>query len=505
MNKFLTLLAAAFIAFNSAIAGAQTTVRIALREDPDPLDPTLGRTYVGRIVFASLCDKLFDIDENLRIVPQLATGYEWGNGNRTLDIRLRPNVLFHDGERMDAEAVKASLDRHRTMQGSFRRSEVNVIERVEVVDPLTVRLHLSVPFAPLLAQLTDRAGMIMSPRAIRELGANFATRPVCAGPFRFVERVALDHITLERHPGYWNAANIHVDRVIFQTIPDSTVRLANLQSGAIELAETVSPTDLPTIQRNPRLRVTALDELGYQGITFNTGNGPRAQLPAGADWRVRAALELSIDRATINQVVYAGVFSPTAQAVPPSNPYHVAALTPPARNVARARELLREAGQPNPVINFTVPNNPDLRQVGEVIQAMAREAGFDIRLQAMEFAASLQAAQRGEFEMYLLGWSGRADPDGNLHTFIHSTGPQNDGRYNNPQVDRLLDQARMVTDQAQRQRIYAEMFQLTAGHDRPIIYLWHRKNLHAMTTRLQGFQPNPDGLIRMTGVRLAAN
>ena len=141
----------------SSVASAQT-LRIGLREDPDVLDPTLARTYVGRIVFASLCDKLFDIDAQLRVVPQLATGYEWSADSKALTIKLRDGVRFHDGEILDAAAAKLSLDRHLTLQGSFRRSEINVVQSVVVVDPLTIRLELSVPFAPLIAQLTEGRG-----------------------------------------------------------------------------------------------------------------------------------------------------------------------------------------------------------------------------------------------------------------------------------------------------------------------------------------------------------
>src|SRR4051812_15705456 len=122
------LLASAFLAF-AAPAFAQN-FRIALREDPDTLDPTLARTYVSRIVFAGLCDKLFDINPKLEIVPQLATSYEWTDA-KTLVIKLRQGVLFHDGEKMDGASVKYSLERHLTMQGSFRRSEINVMDRVE--------------------------------------------------------------------------------------------------------------------------------------------------------------------------------------------------------------------------------------------------------------------------------------------------------------------------------------------------------------------------------------
>jgi peptide/nickel transport system substrate-binding protein len=218
---------------------------------------------------------------------------------------------------------------------------------------------------------------------------------------------------------------------------------------------------------------------------------------------VREAFELAIDRAVINQVVYGGAYTPTAQAVPPANPYHIRDFQPEARNVARARQLLREAGVQTPVrVELTVPNNPDLRQVGEVIQAMVREAGFELRLNAMEFASSLQASNRGEFETYLLGWSGRVDPDGNIYTFVHSRGPANDGKYNNPEADRLLDAARVELDSDRRRQLYAQLNQVALRQDRARMYLWHRKNIFIHSVRLQGYVPVPDGMIRVQGLRL---
>lgn len=500
-----TLLAACAALGLAAATAAQAqaqNLRIGLREDPDILDPTLARTFVGRIVFASICDKLFDINERLEIVPQLAESHRWEDP-RTLLITIRPNVRFHDGNVMDAEAVRYSLDRHLNMQGSFRRGEIGAMESVEVVDPRTVRIRLRAPSAAFLSQLTDRAGMIVSPAAAEAAGRNFGTRPVCAGPFRFVERVAQDRIVVERFADYWNASAIHLNRITYLPIPDSTVRLANLQSGALEMVQTIDPDDVPAVRRNNRLRVSVSDELGYQSITFNIANGPRAQTPMGQDARVRAAFELAIDREALNRVVYEGMYVPTAQPVAPASPFHVAEFRPEPRNVERARALLREAGVTTPLrVELTVPNNPDLRQVGEVIQAMVREAGFDLRLNAMEFASSLQAATRGEFETYLLAWSGRADPDGNTWTFMHSRGPQNDGRYSNPEVDRLLDAARVEQDPAARRALYAQIWQIAIRQDRSRIYLWHRKNIVAHSARLSGFVNIPDGLIRPQGLRL---
>src|SRR5262245_12123652 len=165
MKRLAIAAAAAGLLIGSSGALAQATLRVGLAEDPDVLDPTLARTYVGRIVFASLCDKLFDIDENVNIVPQLALSHETTEDGKTVTIKLRPGVKFHDGAAMDGEAVKASLERHMTMQGSFRKPELAAVDKVEVADPLTIRLHLKSPFSPLIAQLTDRAGMVMSPKA----------------------------------------------------------------------------------------------------------------------------------------------------------------------------------------------------------------------------------------------------------------------------------------------------------------------------------------------------
>ena len=164
----LAALAAAALLSLHATAQAQTTLRIGLAEDPDILDPTLARTYVGRIVFASFCDKLFDIDEKINIVPQLALSHETSADGKEVTIKLRPGVKFQDGEPFNAEAAKFSLERHLTMQGSFRKPELAALDHVDVVDPLTIKLVLKAPFSPLIAQLTDRAGMMVSPKAAKE-------------------------------------------------------------------------------------------------------------------------------------------------------------------------------------------------------------------------------------------------------------------------------------------------------------------------------------------------
>src|SRR5277367_4089116 len=279
----LALLAACLL---SNAATAQTTLRIGLAEDPDIMDPTLARTYVGRIVFASLCDKLVDITPKLEIIPQLATEWQWVDDNKGLVMKLRQGVTFHDGEKMDATAVKFSLERHLTMPGSNRKAEISALKSIEIIDDHTVKLVLDKPFAPLLAQLSDRAGMIVSPKAAQAEGDKFGEHPVCAGPFKFTERVAQDRIVLDRFPDYWNKDAIHFDRVVFLPIPDTTVRLANLQSGQLDLIERMAATDLDAARKDSRLKVATITSLAYEDITINTNNGEHSKTPIGQDKRV---------------------------------------------------------------------------------------------------------------------------------------------------------------------------------------------------------------------------
>ena len=483
-------------------AFAQTTLRIGLAEDPDELDPTKARTYVGRIVFASICDKLFDIDDKLNVVGQLATGHETSADGKSMTIRLRSGVKFHDGEPFNAEAAKFSLERHLTLQGSFRRAEIAQIDKVEVLDPLAIRLQLKTPFAPLLAQLTDRAGMMVSPKAAQALGDKFGTAPVCAGPYRFVERVAQDRIVVERFTDYWDKSRVHIDRIVYRPIQDSTVRLANLKSGQLDLLERLLATDAPQVRKDPKLKLATGTELGYQGITINLTNGDKSNSPLGKDARVRRAFELALDRDAINQVVFNGINTVNNQWVSPANPYYQAKFATPKRDVARARALLKEAGVTTPLaLDFMVPNNPETRAVAEVMQSMAAEAGFDLKIRVTEFATSLNEAEKGNFQLYMLAWSGRTDPDGNIYSFASCKGPLNYGRYCNAEMDALLDKARTVTAVPERKALYEQVAErwLSEGS---VVYLYHRALLFAHAPRLEGFKVMPDGLIRVTDLKL---
>ncbi|HUK11302.1 MAG TPA: ABC transporter substrate-binding protein [Stellaceae bacterium] len=495
----IALAAGLLLASSCAVASAESVLRIGLNEDPDILDPTLARTFVGRIVFMALCDKLFDITPDLKIVPQLATGYKWEDDNKSLVISIRDGVLFQDGEPMNASAVKYSIERHLTFPGTTRKGEISPVTSVTVVDDHTVRLSLNQPFSPLLAALSDRAGMIVSPKAAEAEGDKFGNNPVCAGPYKFVERVPQDRIVVEKFDKYWNKDKIKIDRVVYQPIPDTSVRLANLRSGSLDMIERVPPTDVPTVKSDGKLNLMEIGSIAYLGITINTNNGAQSKNPLGQDERVRQALSLSIDRNALSQVVFNGEAVPGNQFEPPGNFYYDKDLPVPARDLDKAKALLKAAGVEHPSFTLMVPNSTVEQQVAQVIQSMAAEAGFDIKLQATEFASSLQLSTKGEMQAFQIGWSGRVDPDGNIYNFVTCNAPLNDGHYCNPEVDKELKAAREVDDPAERLKHYKRATEIMLK-ELPIIYLYHQKLIYALDKKVTGFVPYPDGLIRLQGM-----
>jgi len=497
----LAVTAAALLLPLGATVQAQTTLRIGLAEDPDILDPTMARTYVGRIVFASFCDKLFDIDEKLNIVPQLALSHETSADGKEVTIKLRPGVKFHDGETFDAEAAKYSIDRHLTLPGSFRKPELASVDHVDVVDPLTIKLVLKAPFSPLIAQLTDRAGMMVSPKAAKEAGDKFGLKPVCAGPYKFVERVQQDRMVFEKFADYWNKDDVFIDRIVFLPIVDATVRLANLKSGGLDLIERVLATDIKDVRADSRLKLSTAIELGYQGITLNIGKD-KAKGPLSQSAKVRQALDLSIDREAINQVVFNGEFKPGNQWVNPDHPYYQKAFPIRGRDVAKAKALLKEAGVSPPVaVDFMVPKGAETEAVAQVVQSMAAQTGFDMKIRVTEFATSLKQAEAGEYQAYMLAWSGRIDPDGNSYVFLRTGAPQNYSAWSNAEADKALDDARLVTDLAQRKAIYEKLAKAELD-EQALLYIYHRRILIAHTTKLDGYKQMPDGLVRVIGLKL---
>ena len=474
--------------------------RIGIQDDPDVLDPHRSRTFVGEVVFASLCDALFEIGPDLVVRPKLATAWSWSDDDTRLTVTLRPGVTFHDGTPLTAAAAKANLDRARTLPDSMRKSELQSVRSVDVVDDMTVALTLDHPDSTLVPQLASRAGIMMSPAAFAP-GAEVSRNPICSGPYKFVQREQNNRIVLERFAAYRDAADYHFDRVIFLTIPDTTIRLANLRSGDLDMLERLAPSDIPEIEGDAGLQLSRVTSVGYQGLTINVGKGKGADGPLGRDRRVRQALQLAIDRDVINQVVGAGAFEPTRQPFAPASPYRRTDLPVTARHPEQARRLLQEAGTDRVAFDLTFATSTTTQQVAELIQSMAAEAGFDITLRPVEFASMLNQAQAGEFQVVVLGWSGRYDPDGNIHQFVTCGAGLNYSGFCDKGVDKLLNDARATNDPAARKALY-DQAQTVLQDQLPMIYLYHQPWLYALAKGVKGFVPTPDGLIRLKGVTI---
>jgi peptide/nickel transport system substrate-binding protein len=483
------------------------TLTIGLAEDPDALDPTLARTFVGRMIFIHMCEKLYDIDSHLNIVPQLAASMpKFSTNKKTETIKLRTGIKFNDGTTFDAAAVKQSLDRHKTLPRSTRASELAPVASIDAQGSSTIILHLTNRYAPITAQLADRAGMIMSPKALNELGDKFATNPVCVGPFMFKDRVAGDHITLVKSPFYYDKSKVHLDTILFKIITDPSARSQNLRSHDIDVEDRIPSTELQGIMHDASLRVFKSVSIGYQSITINIGNknglnkgyeNIGTTFAKSAD--LRRAFELALDRKLINKLVFGGTNQPGCFPFPAASPFAAATKGIPCHltaSVNAAKAAFKKSGATAPVdVHLMIGTDPIQARLGAVIQDLEKAIGFNVILDPTEFTTALNREDAGKYETFYVGWSGRVDPDGNFYQFVNSTGSQNDSGYVNATVDRATNQARAVLKPDKRIASYHTAL-VQVLNDLPLIYLWNPINRFGVSKRVGGVQIFGDGLIR---------
>jgi peptide/nickel transport system substrate-binding protein len=483
------------------------TLVIGLAEEPDALDPTLARTFVGRIVFLHMCEKLYDLDAKLHIVPQLAAALPQVSKDKlTYTIKLRSGVKFNDGTPFNAAAVKTSLERHLTLKGSTRASEISPIASVDANGANTVVLHLKTPFSPLTAQLADRAGMVMSPKAIESLGDKFATNPVCVGPFSDEERVAGDHSTLVKSNDYYAKAKVHLAEIVFRILTDPNARTQNLRAGDIQVLDRVQSTDVPTLQKTSSVAVIKTPTIGYQGLTLNIGNKngllkPYSNVgtPLAKSQFLRTAFDLALDRTAINKVVFNGLNLPDCYPISPVSPWYVTTKGLECKlkaDMATAQKLVKASGMQTPIkVTLTIATDPVAARLGQVIQSMVKPAGFDVELKPTEFVASLNAADAGRFDAFNVGWSGRVDPDGNIYGFVTTPGTLNASGFSDPKLDYSRNGARKSFTDKARTTLYTAAMKII-HRQRPLIYLYHPVNYYGVSKKVTGVVVYGDGLIR---------
>ncbi len=485
---------------------------MALSAEPDQLDPALSRSLYSRYVFHAMCQKLYDVDQKAAIVPQLAVALPTTSADgKTVTIPVRTGVTFADGTPFNAAAVKASIERELTIAGSGRKSELGPITAVSAPDATTVKISLSKPFAPLTAALTDRAGMVVSPTAAKRLGDKFATAPVCVGPFKFSKRVPQNSIELVKDPKFYDADKVHLDSITYRIITDASIRAANLRSGDVQVADSLSAQDVPALQKEKTLTVLQSQSLGYQGVTFNVGNvdgvgtAPKPiDRPEAKDPRVRQAFELAIDRPGLVKVIFNDLNTVACSPISPTTQFtsdQAQACTP--HDPAKAKALLKEAGVTTPLrIDMIASNNPDTLRLAQALQSMVKDGGFDLQIKPVEYASLLDQQDRGDFSLLQLGWSGRIDPDANITNFVGTGGSQNVSGYSSPKVDQLLGQAREEQDVSARRDLYGQVVDVLHQDD-PLIYLYRQRNLTGVANTVKGVQVFPDGVVRVGFAGLA--
>ena len=512
----LVLALAGTVALGATVASARTsapqiknggTLTIGLAEDPDALDPTVARTFVGRIVFLHMCQKLYDLDKKLNIVPQLAASLpQISKDKLTYTIKIRSGIKFNDGTPLDGAAVKTTIDRYLTFKGSTRKSEISPISSVEASGN-TVTLHLSAPYSPLTAQLADRAGMILSPKALADEGDKFAQNPVCVGPFQFKDRTAGDHITLTKSTNYYDAKNVHLQSIVFRIMTDPSARTQALRAGDIQVEDRIQSTDVPTLQKDSGTTVLKVPTIGYQGLTLNLGNKngllklpyQNVGTPLARSQYLRTAFDLALDRDTINKVVFSGLNLPDCYPISPVSPWYVTTKGLQCNkhaDVATAQKLVKASGIPTPItVHLMLGTDPVAARLGQVIQSMEQKVGFNVVLDPTEFVTSLNKADAGTFDAFAIGWSGRVDPDGNIFGFVATPGTLNDAGYSSTKLDYILNGARKSVTQKSRIALYAAAMKII-HRDRPLIYLYHPVNYYGVSKKVQGVQVFSDGLIR---------
>jgi len=468
------------------------TLVIGLDDDPPQLDPHLSSAAVDRQVFQSLFNKLIDIDEKLEFVPELAKTWEISPDGKTYTFTLEEDVLFHDGTPFNAEAVKFNFERMLNPDfGSPRKSEIDLVDQVNVVSEYEVEVVLKESYAPFLSVLTDRAGMMVSPKASEELGEDFSNKPVGTGPYKFEDRVVQDRVELVRFEDYWGEKPT-IEKVVIKPFTDSNVRVTNLVSGDLDMVNKVAFKDLKTLEENKSITLLEQAPIGYQGIYFNIEQKPFDNK------KVRQAINAAIDREAIAKVVFHGGVEPAVSPFPSAS-WAGSKEEVPKADLELAKKLLDESGVNDVSFSMKIVPKPEEQQTAQMIQTMLKEIGVEMKIEQVEFGTLLEQLASGEFQAGRLGWSGRIDPDGNVSGRVTTDGPNNYSNYSNEELDRIIAKARTLNDREERAELYQQVTDIL-WEDMPYAYLYHEKDYKAMKNYVKGFKHIPDTMIRTQSI-----
>lgn len=492
---------------NSGSGGPKTggTLNVALDSDVVTLDPILSSALVDREVMLNVYDTLVRSDEKNNIQPDLATSWSYSTPT-TLVFTLRSGVKFQDGTPFNADAVVFNIDRILNTPSSPRHSELATVTSVTKVDDTHVQFNLAKPFSPLLATLSDRAGMMLSPAVVQAQGSALANDPAKAGtgPFEFSSWVKGDHLTIARNPRYWqkdaNGNSLpYLDKVTYKPITNGSVRFTNLETGTINVAQDLDPTDVPSAKSNANLVYKQIPGLSFFGMELNTQAAPFNNV------HLRRAVSWGVNRQEILTSVLHGIGVLAQGPISPSSWAFNSGFQPYSNNQSTAKSELQQGGMPSG-FSFTLliaSGSPLNTQEAQFIQSELQPVGITVNIVQETFAKLLSDSAAHNFQAALLGWSGRVDPDGNMYAWFHTGGGFNDMQYSNTQVDALLEDARAQSDQAKRTTDYQQAEQLIL-QDAPYVFINHGVAEQASTKTVQNFALLPTTIMRFTQVSLSS-
>jgi peptide/nickel transport system substrate-binding protein/oligopeptide transport system substrate-binding protein len=490
------------LVFDGAV-GPQTrggTYRAVLGADPPTLDPAQATDTTSAAVIRQLFDGLLELDENLTLVPALAERWSVSKDQKVYVFALRKGARFHHGREVTAQDVKDSFERaargkrpwvFEKLLGApeFIRGQTREIRGIRVTNPGKVELALQKPFAPFPYLLAYDAAFIVPREVAEQRGAEFASRPVGTGAFRFVSWRRDDQVVLEAFPGHFRGAP-YLERLVYRIIPQELTRLQEYRTGSLE------HVDVPTGHHQAARRDPALSKelstwpiLGTYALRFTL-----TQPPFGKR-ELRQALNFAIDAKTIADVILEGSVIPAKGVLPPGMPGHDPSLPGYPFDRERARRLLAQAGFPGgqglPPITLHY-NVSDLhKRIAELAQAQLREVGVQVRLASLDWAAYIKLVDDGGTQWHRMGWiADYPDPENFLTVLFHSRNrgaPGNTSRYASPAVDRLLDEADALPLGPARLAKYREA-ERRIVEDAPWVFLYHYTSRLLLKPFVRGFE-----------------
>lgn len=453
-------------------------------------------TRVARQIYQTLIRQ----NEDLTLSPELAT--EWKDvGNNTWEFKLRDDVTFHNGEKFTAKDVEWTIKR--AAQSATISHLVGTVDpdKIKVIDDYTIQIGTKEAFGPFLTHLAHPATAIMNEKAVTEGGEDYGTKyAVGTGPYKFVEWVSGSSLKLEKFDDYWGDAP-KLAKVEFKFIKEASVRLVELETGAVDIAFDIAPADVSKVKENADLQLVAESNLGAEYIGFNVKNDTPLQ-----NKLVRQALAYAIDVEAIIKSVHQGVgkqmAGPINELVFAYNPD----LKPYEFDLDKAKSLLAEAGYADG--GFTLKlyvgdNNQERIKVAQIFKEQASKIGITVEITQLDWATFLDAAAKGEPDVFLLGWTTvTTDADYGLFPLFHTSMFGSAGNrtfYSNPEVDRLLELGRYTSDQEKRKEYYYEAQEIIHD-DAPWVFMQTRENVTGLTKFVQGFVDHPTGSYFLEGI-----